>query len=203
MILPFALPATRLPHSRGFSLIELVVTVGILTVITGALLANHASFGGSILVENLAYDVALSLRQAQVFGLSVREFNTGSGQFDIGYGIHFDRDDLSTYRLFADIDKGKTFNAGDGTEEIFTIGRGYSIRDICATSLGGVEVCSSTGALQNLDVVFIRPDPDAIMRVNGDTASVYQRARIVVQSPQEKTREVSVEATGQISVSQQ
>src|SRR3989344_4533922 len=49
----------------------------------------------------------------------------------------------------------------------------------------------------------LRPDPDAIMRVNGDTASVYQRARIVVQSPQEKTREVSVEATGQISVSQQ
>ena len=184
-------------------MVELVVSVGILVVITSIVLVNHSFFGGNILVGNLAYDVALSIRQAQVFGLSVREFGIGTGQFDVGYGVHFDSDSPTSYRLFADVDKGKTFDIGDGTQEAFTISQGYSIARVCATNTAAVEVCTDDGDITTLDIVFIRPDPDAYIRADGDAATIYERARIVVQSPRGTTREVVVESTGQISISQQ
>lgn len=183
-------------------MIELVVTTGIMVTITTIVLVNHSAFGGNILVGALAYDVGLSIRQAQVFGLSVREFGTGTGTFDVGYGVHFDIDNASSYQIFADIDKNKIFDVGDGTEEVFSIGRGFSIARICGTTLSSTERCSNTDNISTLDITFIRPDPDAYIRIDGEAATVYQSARIVVQSPQGKEREVTVESTGQISISQ-
>src|SRR3989344_4615422 len=50
---------------RGFTLVELMVVTGILVVITSLILANNTRFGGAVLLENLAYDIALSMRKAQ------------------------------------------------------------------------------------------------------------------------------------------
>lgn len=179
----------------------MVVSVGILVVITSIVLVNHNLFGGNILVSNLAYDIGLSIRQAQVFGLSVREFGIGTGQFDVGYGVHFDKDDFTTYRIFADINKNKTFDIGDGTEEILAIKRGFSIKQVCATNSASVELCTGSD-ISTVDIVFIRPDPDAYIRVDGEPLGIYGRARIIVQSPQGAEREIVVESTGQISISQ-
>lgn len=192
----------KLEAKRGFSLIELIVSTGILIVITGVVLVNHGAFGGNILVGALAYDVGLSVRQAQVFGLSVREFGTGTGVFDVGYGVHFDINDSTSYRIFADVDKNKTFDVSDGTEEIFYIGQGFSIARVCGTTTASVELCSNTDDVSTLDITFVRPDPDAFIRIDGDMATVYQSARIVVRSPKGNEREVTVESTGQISISQ-
>lgn len=187
---------------RGFSLIELVVSAGILVLITSVVLVSHSTFGGNILIGNLAYDVALSIRQSQVFGLSVREFGIGTGQFDVGYGVHFDKDDLSSYLLFADLDKGKTFDVGDGVQEVFNLRQGYSIDEFCATNAASVELCTKAGNMSTLDIVFIRPNPDAFIRVDGNASTIYGRARIVMRSPQGTSRQVIVESTGQISISQ-
>ena len=188
--------------NKGFSMIELVVSTGIMLMITMVVLVNHAAFGGNVLIGALAYDVGLSVRQAQVFGLSVREFGVGSGTFNIGYGVHFDIDNASSYEIFADVNKSKTFDVGDGTEEVFLIGQGFSVARICGTTVASIERCSNVDSISTLDITFIRPDPDAIIRIDGDAATVYQSARIVVQSPQGKEREVTVESTGQISISQ-
>jgi len=187
----------------GFTLIELLVAITILILITAAMLTSHSSFSGKILLSNFAYEVALSVRQAQVFGLSVREFQTSSNLFTIGYGVHFDALDLTTYRLFADEDSNEIYNSSsDGTVETFSTRRGFQIARFCATASSGTEFCSDTGELTALDIVFLRPDPDAIInatRSNG-APGVYQRARIVLRSPQGDERSVLVEATGQISV---
>jgi prepilin-type N-terminal cleavage/methylation domain-containing protein len=74
-------------ESRGFTLIELLVVTAILVIVSGLVLANHSRFGGKILLQNLAYDMALSVRQAQVYGISVRQF--GAGTYSAGYGIRF------------------------------------------------------------------------------------------------------------------
>ncbi|MCW9054437.1 MAG: prepilin-type N-terminal cleavage/methylation domain-containing protein [Candidatus Pacebacteria bacterium] len=184
----------------GFSMIELVVSVGILVVITLVVLVNYAAFGGSVLIGSLAYDVGLSIRQAQVFGLSVREFGFGSGQFDVGYGVHFDMDSPQDYFIYADLDKNYIYNADDGAQEVFNIGRGFSIKRVCVTTVSSTELCSDTDNINVLDITFVRPDPDAYIRVDGDAGTVYQSARVVVGSPQGAEREVTVESTGQISV---
>lgn len=192
----------KLRTKNGFSMVELVVSTGIMLLITLVVLVNHSAFGGNVLVGALAYDVGLSIRQAQVFGLSVREFGVGTGTFDVGYGVHFDIDNATSYRLFADVDKNKTFDISDGTQEIFSIGQSFSIARICGTTTASVERCSDTDGVSTLDITFVRPDPDAFIRIDGDAATVYQSARVVVQSPQGREREVTVESTGQISISQ-
>ena len=93
----------HIPHSnKGFTLIELLVSVAIFTFLTGLILVNHGRFTSAILLENLAYDVGLSIREAQIFGLSVKEFEPGSGQFQQGYGVHFDASTPAQYIIFAD-----------------------------------------------------------------------------------------------------
>lgn len=185
--------------TKGFTLIELLVSVAIITIITSIVLVNHNRFNGSIFLGNLAYDVALSVRQAQIFGLSVREFN---GTFDIGYGVHFDVTTPKSFFIFADIDRNQRYNSSvDSVVDTLTITRGNSISKFCATAFGGspVEKCSDSGSpITTLDVSFNRPDPEAIIKDNIGTS--YSSARVEIMSSTGDTRNVIVEQTGQISV---
>ena len=191
---------TRRIRSAGFTMVELMVSAGILVIISSLVLVQHARFSGNLLISNLAYDMALTLRQAQVYGLSVREFGTGSGEFDIGYGVHFDQATPTSYVLFVDRDKNGLYGGSTENVEIFTLRQGNFIRDFCATLPSGAEKCSGS-SFTTLDIVFVRPNPDAHIRsdIVGD---LYESARTTVESRQGVTRTIDVVATGQISVPQ-
>src|SRR3989344_627908 len=94
-------------RSKGFSLIELVVAMAIFVTISSVLVVSQRRFGGNTLITNLAYDVALTMRQAQVYGISVRRVKAvsdpeGIAQFERSYGIHIGT--AGYYILFADAD---------------------------------------------------------------------------------------------------
>ncbi len=182
---------------RAFSLIELLVVTAIFTAITGVVLANNAQFNSSVLLGNAAYDVALSVRQAQVYGLSTQSF---AGQFQLGYGVHFQGGD--SYLLFADLDedKNRRYDAGvDQIVELYTLGRGHTVLRFCGITSEGTEDCSDNdAALEHLDVSFLRPNPDAT--ITGSGPNVYSSARIVLTSRANETRTVTIQSTGQISV---
>jgi Tfp pilus assembly protein FimT len=182
---------------RGFSLIELLVVTGIFIVITGVVLANNAQFNSSVLLGNAAYDIALSVRQAQVYGLSTQSY---SGQFQVGYGIHFASP--TQYLLYADLDvaNNKRYDAGvDQVVAEYTLSRGHSVLRFCGLRSDSTEDCSdNTAALTHLDVAFLRPNPDAT--ITGDSPTPYSIARITLQSKSGQTRTVSIQSTGQISV---
>jgi prepilin-type N-terminal cleavage/methylation domain-containing protein len=203
--------APRAVSGRGFSLIELIVVAGIISVVSGMMLASNSRFGGAITLKNLAYDVAISIRQAQVYGISVARF--GAGTFSAGYGIHFSRVDSTHYVLFADaaVENG-LYNVGGlpGEQELVaetTIDLGYSVSDLCITDQTDTETCG----LSELDIFFKRPEPDAYINANGAPLSFDSdgrvistnlpiQARIVLSSPRGDTVSVVVEATGQIAV---
>ncbi len=71
---------------RGFTLIEFVVIISIFAIMASVALVNFAGFRSDIGLNNLAHDIALTLRQAQVFGWSTQSFNDSSAsqalQFD-------------------------------------------------------------------------------------------------------------------------
>jgi len=100
------LPIGHYPSSRsGFTLIELVVTLGIFTVMTAMVLANYPAFNTRIARDVLVQNIALSIREAQVSGTSIRSTvgvtgaNTGvAGSF----GMHFHDNDPKNYYLFTD-----------------------------------------------------------------------------------------------------
>jgi type II secretory pathway pseudopilin PulG len=182
---------------RGFSLIELLVVTGIFIVIAGVVLANNSRFQSSVLLGNAAYDVALSIRQAQVYGLSTREF---AGEFQVGYGIHFAGP--TEYFLFADLGltKNKRYDADvDQIVQTYTLGRGHTILRFCGIASDQSEHCSdNAAALTHLDIAFLRPNPDST--ITGDAPAPYSSGKIVVTSGSGETRTVSVQSTGQISV---
>lgn len=187
-------------QEQGFTLVELLVSIGIFTVITAVAVFNHAQFNGTVLLTNLTYEIALSVRQAQFYGITVRQSSADPTKFDSGYGIHFDLSTPTTYLLFEDGKNGNpqnhVYNAGLGTSttealEYFSIQRGNKISKLC---LAGD--CSKTVA----DISFIRPNPDTYITAGGIASTYYTKAEICVSSPQSMKRKIVVESTGQISV---
>ncbi|PIR44667.1 MAG: hypothetical protein COV10_03530 [Candidatus Vogelbacteria bacterium CG10_big_fil_rev_8_21_14_0_10_51_16] len=73
----------------GFTLLELMVTLAIFTIMTSAILANYPRFNNKIALEVLAQNVALAVRQAQVFGISIRATDPDASNLAPAYGMHF------------------------------------------------------------------------------------------------------------------
>src|SRR3989338_1435579 len=97
----FSRIAKSLPAGRnGFTLVELIVVSAIILLITGFVMFQQAKFNSATLMRSLTYSVALSMRQAQVYGTSVREF---SGAFAPGYGVYIPASggSANTYYLFS------------------------------------------------------------------------------------------------------
>ena len=180
----------------GFTLVELLVSIGIFMLITTMAVMNHAQFNSSVLLTNLAYEVGLSIRQAQVYGITVKQ--TDAAKFESGYGIHFDLDDPKTYILFEDfkssasaIEASHTYDVGDSDIETFRIQKGNRV--------SGIYIDGDTDSRAEVDITFIRPNPDAYIKYSGDSG-LHNKAEICLKSPQGTARKVIVENTGQISV---
>lgn len=187
---------------KGFTLVEMLVVIGVMILVSGIVLANNNRFGGVVLLQNLAYDIALSIRQAQVYGIAVQRFNSS---FTSAYGMHFqvDAGSQSTYVLFADAlapENGFYDCPQPGTTncelvQSTTIATGYRVSQLCVTPPGGSENCSVT----SLDVTFKRPEPDAYIRSSAGSA-INESGEIHVMSSRGDVKVISVQANGQISV---
>ena len=93
----------KLEASCGFALVELLVAVALFGIISSFVIIAYSRISGQLSLTTLAYEVALSFREAQSYGVSVHEFTGGqTDTFDVGYGLHFDAGNLNTYVMFAD-----------------------------------------------------------------------------------------------------
>ena len=195
---------------KGFTLIELIVSMAIIALITSVALVQHNQFNETLALTNLAYEVGLSVRQAQVFGISVREFE-GSARVgateDFLYGVHFeyDPDNRTEYVLYADLNDDERFTNDTEVVETTTITRGNFIDQFCGIQ-GGSATCSTgvdeVGPLRSLSIQFRRPNPDAV--ILGSTVSsttLYDSALIILKSREGNAeRCVRVRPTGQVSI---
>lgn len=193
---------------RGFSLIELLMVCAIMVLVSAVVLVNQNKYGGTTLLQSFAYDAALTVRQAQVYGVSVKASTCASATQFVSYGVHFDSTSGNNkqYILFADCNGDGVYESGtDYLANTFTITRNYSIKDLCVTN-SGAEVCGQ----HVVDMMFQRPEPDA--KISWTDSSGNQQAclnggvcadaaRVIMRSPQGDTRSIIVENNGQISVS--
>lgn len=186
-----------------------MVVTGVIVLVSGVVLANYNQFGGKIKLQNLAYDVALSIREAQVYGISVAGFSVGTtNSYSTGYGVHFAANDPTHYELFADVNGNGIYNPSSGSDgnvppSPYTISSGYKISRLCAPKGDDRETCTS---VSSLDILFKRPESDAWISAERQScilSSPYCQpsARIVLKSPRGDFMSVIVEDNGQISVS--
>jgi prepilin-type N-terminal cleavage/methylation domain-containing protein len=112
-------------NKRGFTLVELMVSISIFIIITSVTLVNYPRFSNKLSLDLLAEDVALSVRQAQVFGASVLGTKTvgqNSTKAFKAYGIHFEAPlpNAATYKylIFADINGDRIYDGPDANRPI-------------------------------------------------------------------------------------
>jgi prepilin-type N-terminal cleavage/methylation domain-containing protein len=215
--------AAPLNVSAGFTLIELMVVLAIIVTMTMIVLTNQNTFNKTLVLANTAYDIALTLRSAETFGLGSRA--TVVGVSNAGYGIHFENAPTNSFTLFADTSPPANVSNCHGLPLIggasapdaqfgdckftsgldqrvnnadFKLGNAIIISNFCVFPVVGAWSCASTG-LTSLDIVFSRPNPDAFMSRGGAYDVSLTKACIVVSSPQGGTpRYITVAKSGQI-----
>lgn len=191
-----------------------MVTV-IIALITAFVVFRQQGFNSSTLLRSLAYSVALSVRQAQVYGVSVRESAAGSGSFAQGYGVYFSNSGLADnthYFIFTDTNGNGQYNAGEELPR-FTIGNGrgtdYRIYKFCAHAASGDQCSFGTALTINLlSIYFRRPNPDACFATSQNAGAcavgaspVYDYAYVQLEMVGgTDVRTVKVTSTGQIEV---
>lgn len=181
--------------SRGFTLVEMLVVSAIILVITTFILFRQAQFDSTTLLRSLAYSGALSVRQAQVYGTSIRETTLGSGVFARRYGVYASAGTTDSYLLFADLDLDGEYDSGE-TVNTFRIGKGYSLGRICGlTASASTLNCDLTW----LTIYFTRPNTDALFK-SSQSGEAYSAAFIEFMSEGASTRAIKITSTGQISV---
>jgi len=191
---------------RGFTLIELLVTISIFVILTGVVIFNESKFNSTILLTNLGYDVALTIRQAQTYGINIKEF--GDNKF-LPYGVHFDKSDdaKKSFILFADVQNN----------DIDTIAHPYDIDadlSVCEVIYGCVsryniqrgnyisDLQVDGEPVNSLDIIFQRPNPDAIITSEGNATPLGGRAEIfLISSDGTGSTTISVQSNGLIEVS--
>ncbi|WKZ26449.1 MAG: type II secretion system protein [Candidatus Paceibacterota bacterium] len=214
----------------GITLIELLVSIFIIILITSVVVFNHRAFTDKLEITNLAFDIALTIREAQVSGIAVEQAPDVGG-FENAFGVSFfirtqpseggDVNNDKIFIRFIDFDsEGDTdFLMYNGTYdctdseclEKVEIGRGNKISHICYRN-GGALKCGSPirSEPRGVDIAFLRPKPDASIKfrdAGGEYLSSDEgvsldnlEAVICLESPLGRKKSVHVLPTGQISV---
>jgi prepilin-type N-terminal cleavage/methylation domain-containing protein len=214
--------------SAGFTLIELLVVIAIFAVVATVLLFQYSNFNTTVAVTDLAEEIGLSVRQAQTYATSVRSVDGGGGALSNtfpAYGIAFSTSASASqlynptdnsFILFVDTSSSPTDDTqtnnqydNDGTcgnpavgqecLQTFAINASDTIISLGAVGENGG---SSTVDVPNADVVFHRPNPDAVICIPDGLGNCTLASGLVVtvQSPKGVDRTVTIWNTGQISV---
>ncbi len=167
----------------------MIVVLGIFAFISAVVMGNYAQFGKKTELKNLAYNIALTIREAQVSGLTGRNIR-GEGA-STSYGVYFEK---FKFVFFADQNTNHIYDTGE-EKRIYKIPQGFKVSKLCYSYTGN---CINTN---NLTITFKRPEPDAY--IYSGFRGPYPAADIELLSPSGYKLHVIVESSGQISVQKQ
>jgi Tfp pilus assembly protein FimT len=188
---------------QAFTLVELIVSVGIFAMMTALIVAKYGNFNQSVLLTNLAYDVALTIRTAQTYGLSVKNIDPSTAEFSYAYGVYLSSVTSSNKNkdiiFFVDRNPNGKYDANRNPTEListYAIKRGAVIKGVCA-SAGCTPITDSY-----IDITFKRPDPNAMISLtdDNDLTTKITYAEITVKGTDGSTRVITVRENGQITV---
>lgn len=183
---------------KGFTILELIIVIAIMSFITAIILFNSRGLNSSILVSNTAYEISLMIREAQVYGLGVRatENNTPIG-FAYSQGIHFDSSaaNANTVILFSDKDNNGQYSGATENIQTYTINkdRAGSILSLCTGVTCSPEVLTA-------DVMFKRPNPEALFYVTPVSVATSVIINIGFAPGTGECRSIIIQKSGSVQI---
>lgn len=151
-------PNQKAISQAGLTIVEMMVVLAIFTIVSTIILGNLPAFKNRLALDLLAEEVALVVRQAQVYGTATRVF----GQQFPSYGVYLPIEGDS-FVLFADKDANNKYDEGE-LQELFKLHGGVNIKDILFCNPGAVCLTSKQAyalGLRALAVLYQRPSSDA------------------------------------------
>lgn len=194
--------------THGYTLVELLITIAIAMALLSIVLYDYVGFNDKQALSAAAQEMVLAIRQAQSYGINVRETSMGTNDFSKSYGIYFNPSSSpNDYYLFVDKNGDRKYNdtigSCSGTEcvEKVTFRNGVTVSSI---SISG-STCPSDNLATSLTVTFLRPNPDATMTFansSGSTVCTSQslNGQATLRSRNGLTKIVGVDPTGQIYI---
>ena len=186
---------TAQAHHAGFGLVELMVSIGIMLLVTTIILTRHTAFNGTVLLRSQAYEIALQLREIQLSAVSSQSVN---GDYRARLGVYFNSTATlnRTYRTFNDADQNGYEASEEFGQQGFLDSR-FEIREIRRNN-GSVIT-------EGVSIVFQRPNFDA--KFYG-TAGEIPASSIILEVARvgqtgdtpDVMRTIEITATGQIAV---
>lgn len=177
---------------RGFTLVELMVSMAIMVIMSMALLYNYPDTSVRVTLINSVYSTALLIREAQVRGSAIDSMNSTLG----GYGVQIKIpaiDSISQIFLFGDTISGAKNSFGlpigngiydlspiDETKSTTSLPNKYNFTKICVGQ--SPAICTSTPG-SYVTISFTRPSPLPNIYLNGSQLTNYSKACIELQSP--------------------
>ena len=197
---------------RGFTLVELLISIAIISIILGVVLFNQSTYTERAALSALSDEISLMVSQAQVYSTGVREFSVGSNIFSASYGLTFSllsSGSPNAYLYFADRNGNEIYDGTwscqtGGAEECLNridIFRGNYIESLCVVRTSGADLCN----VGRVDISFNRPILEAHFKFFNNGGNEFNPAnmkgvKIQVKSPNDFTKSITIYSSGQISV---
>ncbi len=193
---------------RGMTYAELIVVLSIFATLTSVVLFNYQAFQAKVDIKVLANDIALKIVEAHKNASSgLLPARSLSANWRPSYGIIFSTEnpgDGQKFVYFADLDQlgdytvttscpGSAGSTNECLEEI-TITKGNAVTML--------EVLGSgcPGIVDNLSIVFRRPDSGALISSSPGIFCEVNYVRISVASPEGLGASIRVYPSGRVQI---
>src|SRR3990167_8269100 len=181
----------------GMSYAELIVVLGIFSVMSAIAIYNYGAFQAKVDIKNLANDVALKIVQAQ------KDDSFGKlplyGSFGVNkpsYGVHFDRGlDTKSFVYFADLDASKVYTPGT-----LTCVPGTTYECLEKIDIKKENYISDISYPNGFYLTFTRPSSELTVAGTGPVLNNVDYAQITVLSPKGISAKIKVYASGRIQI---
>jgi hypothetical protein len=142
----------------GFTLVEILVTVGLLVLFTGMAVTYNRSTDQQVALYREQGKIINKIYEVRA--LAVSTFNrTAGSDVPCGYGIHFDMNanQLTVYKDIPDFFTDECPVYPTHTNQPSFDDNGRELVEV--VQLEGIQMSSVYGAFQEADVLFVPPDP--------------------------------------------
>lgn len=164
-------------NKRAFTLIEMVVSLGIIISVTAMFIANYQSANKRSDLVMTAQELVADLHSAQSNTLGLAKYNNAVPPG--GWGINFDKQ-TNTYTIFADLNAPGQLGYlqyDPSTEGVV----GYGARRVVLPARIKIEELRiSSNLTTNLaNVTFLPPDPRTNIWISGGATSTFLEIKLL------------------------